>query len=172
MKASLGFTLVELMITLVVAAILLAVGVPLFSGVLASNRAAAEVNSLVTTLRFARTEAVARGRAVSVCPRKEGSTTECDTAWDNGWLVFVDLDRDGVIDSGSDSVIRVFDSDADDAIQYTSSSDSLTFNPTGERAGASSTIQLDVPEAPDYAKVRCVRINASGQIRMTKTACS
>ena len=67
MKTKHGFTLIELMVTLAVAIVILAVGIPVFSTMIANNRAAADSNALVTALQFARSEAVKRSAQVRVC---------------------------------------------------------------------------------------------------------
>ena len=56
-----GFTLVELMITLAIAGILVAVGIPSFNSTISSNRLTSYANELVTALNLARSEAVKRG---------------------------------------------------------------------------------------------------------------
>lgn len=81
-----GFTLIELMVTIVVAGVLLGIGVPGFVSIINNNRLTTSANELVATLNLARSEAVKRGVQVTV--RRKGSTTQ---VWDNGWNVFVDI---------------------------------------------------------------------------------
>ena len=83
-----GFTLLELMITLTVAAILLGVGVPSFVDMVRSNRAATNINELSTAFAIARSEAIRRGANVRVCRSSDGAT--CGASWADGWIVFVD----------------------------------------------------------------------------------
>lgn len=99
-----GFTMVELMITLVIAAILLAIGVPGFSAFIQNSRIDTQTQTLRTSLNFAREEAVKRAAPVSVC--RSNNQTGCAGNWEDGWLVFVDADRDGVVDAG-DTLLRV-----------------------------------------------------------------
>ena len=63
-----GFTLVELLITIAVAAILLTIGVPSFQYAMQSSRIATQTNELVTGLQTARGEAVRRNREVTLQP--------------------------------------------------------------------------------------------------------
>lgn len=79
-----GFTLVELMVTVVVAAILLSIAIPNFATMLRKNRAATDVSALTTTIAYARSESVARGRNVCITPKTSGG------AWKDGWQVRVD----------------------------------------------------------------------------------
>jgi type IV fimbrial biogenesis protein FimT len=84
-----GFTLVELMVTLAVLAILTMVAVPSFRDTIRRNRVSAASNALLADLRYARTEAINRGQLVSLCPSSDGSSCTADgTAWDAGWLVY------------------------------------------------------------------------------------
>ena len=63
-----GFTVIELMITVLVAAIVLGVGIPNFQEFLANNRMATSANDVITALHAARSEAVKRRANVSICP--------------------------------------------------------------------------------------------------------
>jgi type IV fimbrial biogenesis protein FimT len=80
----LGFTLIELMVTLVVVAVLLAIGVPSMSKLIASNRISTQTNEFVGALSLARAEAVRRSEGVSI--RSKGG----DIEFAPGWLVFRD----------------------------------------------------------------------------------
>jgi type IV fimbrial biogenesis protein FimT len=83
-----GFTLLELMTTLAVAGIVLAVGVPSYLSVVRNNRAATNANELVSALTIARSEAIRRGDRVSLCRSDDGAS--CGGTWEDGWIVFVD----------------------------------------------------------------------------------
>ncbi|WP_185955422.1 GspH/FimT family pseudopilin [Tepidiphilus sp. J10] len=84
-----GFTLVELMVTIVVLAILLAIGIPSFATLIASNRLTSATNELIASLQTARTEALRRNARVTVCPA-DPTATACSGAWRDGWMAFVD----------------------------------------------------------------------------------
>ena len=84
-----GFTLIELLVTISVLAILIVVAVPSFISVINSNRLAAQANDVVAALQLARSEAVRRNTAVTVCRSNDGST--CVTAAGQGQLLtFID----------------------------------------------------------------------------------
>lgn len=103
-KRDQGFTLVELMVTLAVAIILIAVGMPLFSGVAANNRATAQANTYLGAFKLARSEAVKRATEVSVCavadPTANPVVCGANTDWVNGLLVFTDGGTAGSVDGG------------------------------------------------------------------------
>lgn len=95
-EKSAGFTLIELMVTISVAAILLAVAVPNFRDLIMNNRLASQTNDFVSTLNMARSEAVKRSTAVSILAKTPSASNE----FGGGWTIFVDTNRNGVIDSG------------------------------------------------------------------------
>lgn len=86
LKSVRGFTLIELMITLVIAAIVLTFAIPSFQTVFQNNRLATQANELVTAMNLARSEAIKTGQPVSVCASSNG--TACVGTWVQGWRVF------------------------------------------------------------------------------------
>lgn len=87
-RDSRGFTLLELMVALTVAAILFGVGVPSFVDMVRNNRAAANVNELSAAFAIARSESARRGINVTVCRSTDGLA--CGADWAAGWIAFVD----------------------------------------------------------------------------------
>src|SRR5271154_4492007 len=101
-----GFTLLELMTTLTVAGILLAIGVPSFRYVTWSNRASSEINGLLGDLQLARGEAIREGQTVTVCASTDGASCSNSNSWQTGWIVFSDAIPIGTIE-GNDSLLKV-----------------------------------------------------------------
>lgn len=101
-----AFTLIELMITLLVVAILASVAVPAYQTMVKNNRLTTQVNELVTALLYARSEAVKRSAPVAVCASTDTSSCSGSNTWDTGWIVFIDEDDDLTVD-GTDNIIRV-----------------------------------------------------------------
>jgi type IV fimbrial biogenesis protein FimT len=107
-----GFTLIELMVTLVVAVILATIAAPSFQNIIRNNRMATEANNLITALNLARSEAVKRGFTISLC--KSSTSTSCGGTgvdWEDGWIVFVNNDNDSpaAVDAG-ETILRVYPS--------------------------------------------------------------
>jgi len=95
-----GFTLTELMITLLIAAILLSQAVPSFMTMLKDNHVTTQVNDFVTSLNMARSEAVKRGGRVTVCKSINNTTCTVGGGWEQGWLVFIDDNNDALLSVG------------------------------------------------------------------------
>jgi len=107
-----GFTLVELMFVLTVAAILLSIGIPGFRDFVRNSRMTTAANDLLADYNLARSEAVKRRVPVTLCKSDDGAA--CDDDPDTafvGWIVFVDdadptaaaaTDGDGAVDAGED----------------------------------------------------------------------
>ncbi len=106
-----GFTLIEIMIVLAVLATLLTVGIPLMQGQLARSRLHAESGRFLGAIHLARSEAVKRNLPVSICPSRMAKTgeRECSGIFAEGWIVFANADRDGVVDADTDEVLQVFE---------------------------------------------------------------
>ena len=95
-----GLTAIELMVTLAILAILIGIAAPSMSRFIVQWRLSNAVNAVTGSLRIARTEAIARARAVVVCQLRAGTAVDCETGSGGndlaaGWIVFVNNDRDG-----------------------------------------------------------------------------
>lgn len=92
---NMGFTLIELMIVLSIAAIILSLAVPSFSTFLKDSLLWSQVNELTLALHKARSEAVKRGTRVALCRSNDLSTPACGGTnfdWSTGWLIYTVTD--------------------------------------------------------------------------------
>lgn len=101
-----GFTLIELMVALLVAAIIVTFAVPGFRSMVERNRIAAVVNQFVGGVAFARSAAVTRATPVTLCPSTTGTSCNNTAPWQDGWIAFTDGGTAGKVD-GSDRILRV-----------------------------------------------------------------
>ncbi len=93
-----GFTLIELMVTLAVAAVMMTLAAPSFVAFMRNSELVSQANAMVAALNTARTEAMKRGLGTMVVP-KDGQ------AWTSGWRVFVDINGDNAYTDGTDVVV-------------------------------------------------------------------
>lgn len=83
-----GFTLIELVVTMSVVAILLTIGIPSFRYVTSSNRTSGEINDLLGSMQLARAEAMRQGQTVTICASQDHATCSGQSTWNTGWIIF------------------------------------------------------------------------------------
>ena len=157
-----GFTLMELMATVAVLAIVLGIGGPALRSV--HERAAVWRALHLTTaaLATARIEAVRRNRPVSVCPSADGRSCRSDLTWDAGALVFIDGSRTGQPGSPED-VLQVVDSNGDGlSMRATAGRRLVRFSPSGWSAGSNVTLRLCTRTGHHVAQIV---VNNAGRVR-------
>ncbi|HYW92090.1 MAG TPA: GspH/FimT family pseudopilin [Gammaproteobacteria bacterium] len=96
-----GITLLELIITLAITGVLLAVAVPLARRAMRNARMTATSNRFLHALHLARSEALRRGVRVTLCKSGDGARCADRGGWDQGWLVFRDANADASPDSSN-----------------------------------------------------------------------
>jgi type IV fimbrial biogenesis protein FimT len=100
-QRQLGFTLYELMITLMVVAVILAFGIPNLRDYTLNSRMTSTANDLHAAFLMARTEAAHAKSNVTICASADPTgTATCDGTWDQGYVVFIDDNADQVRDAG------------------------------------------------------------------------
>lgn len=94
MEGSTGYSLYELLMTLVLVALVMTLGLPSFGAIVANHRLRVEVDALFHAIHLARKDSVTRRRAVTLCPTVDGRNCRPGYDWSSGWIRFVNLDRD------------------------------------------------------------------------------
>ena len=103
-----GLTLPEVLITLAIVAVLISSTVPSMKSLIASQRVSSIAREIYSCFMLARSEAVKRRQAVSLCKSTDGQVcAESGNNWETGWLIFTDADSDGVLETG-DQLIKTF----------------------------------------------------------------
>ncbi|HEY6922337.1 MAG TPA: GspH/FimT family pseudopilin [Steroidobacteraceae bacterium] len=167
----------ELLVTIGIAAMLMAIGVPSYRYVTFSNRATTEINSLLGDLQYARSEAVKEGWAVSVCPAStDYQSCATTTSWQNGWIIFSDVNNDHTIASTA-NILRVrqkFSSSTPDTLVSDNTMQFVTFNREGFATNFPATttgyVTFTLHTTPTKADwTRCLQIFSTGLMNTERT---
>jgi len=179
MKRQNGLTLIELLLSIVVLTIIVALGVPSFMEFIKNNRLTAQANNLVVSIQLARNEAVKRGSGSTVCASTDMTTCSGDDDWSTGWIVFSDLDRDGTPDTGGSDPPCEVDEDCimrtDGAISKATltgnGTDNIRFLPNGLTSSpAAMTLTLTANDCYNN-QVRSITVTRQGHTIVSKQPC-
>ncbi|WP_394000971.1 GspH/FimT family pseudopilin [Luteimonas sp. WGS1318] len=138
-----GFTLIELVTTLAIVAVLLAVGIPGFGDALARLRVQTAMHRVSTDLAMARSSAIMRRSPVVACPGTGMSGCRADADWSRGWIVFADPDGNRRPDAVSD-LLRVSDppSGAGRTLRIGATRNFVRYQRDGRSAGTNLTVRV------------------------------
>ena len=103
-----GFTIYELLITMLVIGIVLSIGVPSFSSFTQNSRISSTANDLHSSFRLARSEAARSKANITICASANSMDVApvCGGAFDDGWIIFADLNGDLIRAGAGENVLR------------------------------------------------------------------
>jgi type IV fimbrial biogenesis protein FimT len=162
-----GLTLIELMTTIAVAGISLAVAIPGWQSLSTRSAITTTTNGLLTDLRYARSTAVTRNRHVGLCPSDDGS--RCSGGfdrWHAGYLVFVDLDGDRDRQPGEPLLRQRGSAPHGLRLQTTSGRPAIRFRPDGAAWSTNATFRICLGENTDH--YRAIMLFGSGRARVDR----
>jgi len=171
-RPSAGFTMTELIVTMSIAAILLAIAIPSFRYVTVSNRISTEVNGLLGDLQYARSLAVKQGLPVTVCVSADGATCAGASTWQSGWIVFLDSNSNQQVDP-NEAIMRVqpaFSSTDTFVPAGAAALSAITFNREGYASTGNVTpVTLELHDlTSNQAWTRCMEISPVGMLTTMK----
>jgi type IV fimbrial biogenesis protein FimT len=183
-----GFTLVELMVVVAIAALLAALAIPSFQGLIANSTVARAVNNFVGDTRYARGEAMRRGKSVTICRTTNSTlaTPVCSAGdglavggWMEGWVVFEDINGDGIFTNGSDSVLRAqepltgigdFFAVGATNISAVTTGNRITYDANGRAVGQQGRWLVhaagNLSNSTEFARTLCM--NSVGRVRLQR----
>jgi type IV fimbrial biogenesis protein FimT len=170
-KSHRGFTLMELMFTITVLGVLLALAVPSFRETIENNRVTAQNNEFVTALNYARSEALRRVGSVTVCASANGATCSGAgvTNWSTGWIAFADRNSDGAL-NGAEEVMQIWPATSDGFTLNATTRNFVRYGSNGVASGA-ETFVLTKPLCTGK-KTRRITIGVTGRVTTEAIACS
>lgn len=173
-----GVTLIELMITVAILAIVTMIAAPALQTTLSTRAVSSSSEDLSSAMRLARSEAMKRGLPVAVCavsdPNDSAASCLTDGDWSTGWVVFLDRDASGSI-GAADSIVKVYSPERGVAsITATAASGNpvAVFLPNGLLSGGALAFsmlpRLDEDSSAYTPAKRTVCMVTSGRVRVMK----
>lgn len=169
-----GLTLIELVVSMVLVAVLAAWAIPSLSHLLQQQRLTVRTNELVTALHLARTTAIQRGVDVMLCASADGVSCGSDAGYTPGWLVFEDRERNGFVDPGERLLsMRRFDDPSGPSITGNRMvADYVSFDRRGYSRTLSGAFQAGtVTLCGKAGQGRAITLNRVGRVRTSRVDC-
>jgi type IV fimbrial biogenesis protein FimT len=103
-----GFTIYELLITMLIVGVVLTLGIPNFMEFTQNSRIASAANDMHSSFQLSRSEAARAKAPVTICasPNSMDAAPACGGSFEDGWFIFLDLDGDLAFGGGAETVIR------------------------------------------------------------------
>lgn len=164
LRAQAGFTIFEILITLLLAALTLGIALPSLQTFSANNQIVSASNSIISGLNFARFTAITTGDDITICPSEDGVSCLAES-WHRSWIVFNDQNDDSIPDS-------------DEILKTTALDSSVTANGFGQpivfRANGTTALASDAVITSCYQhsgvtnKCMAITVSAFGSIASTE----
>ena len=137
-----GYSLLELIVTIALAAVLVTLGLPSFSALKARHAQRVEINALFHAVHLARKASIMRKQVVSLCPTLSGTACDPGRDWSGGFLVFENSDRDEPpeLDAGETLLYRHL---AGTSVKITANRSGFTLRATFLRATNGTLVVCD-----------------------------
>ena len=142
-----GFTLIELMVVVTLAAVLLGIGVPSFKGFVAGQRVKTAAGEFAMAVVFARAEAIKRNADVTITAATSGAT-----GWQDGWTV-----------AAGGAALST--QSAYSGLMFSGPTSAITFKSTGRLSNSVTTMAITGQDG----SARCIAIDLSGLPKSTKS---
>lgn len=167
-----GFTMIELMVTIALMGVLATLAAPRFTQMIERWRVRQAAENMVSSLYYARSEAIKRGGGVIIYKLQRSGDAACAHAtannnWGCGWAIAYDKDRSGTFNSG-DELLQESDAPARVNVIVRSSATALKFDRWGQSNGIGSSGIIFTPASGNSSGDRAIAVctSSGGRIDM------
>lgn len=170
-RRQLGFNLVELSVATTILAILSALALPSLASLVSAHRLATVTNELHTSLVFTRSEAIKRGRRVSLCTSSDLERCVSGVGWHSGWIVFEDPNGTAQREEGETVLYAARAAEAGVVVTgNTPVRNYVSYLPSGRTALTDGALQMGTITACGEGRARRIVISATGRARLVREA--
>jgi type IV fimbrial biogenesis protein FimT len=168
-RRSSGFTMVERLITVAIFGILSALAVPSFTQSIQSMRVSTVSSEFVASLNLTRNAAIQRNGNITIA-KLAGTDCPNNDQWSCGWQVFVDVNGNGTLNSGTDTLIHEFKITNGVSVVRSASGVSMTANRWGQLNGNGTAGFTLTPQGVGVSSpaTTTICINSGGRVRVIK----
>lgn len=182
-RAQAGFTILELMVVVAIVGVLMAVAVPAMGDFIRNGRITAAANDVMAALHFTRSEAIKRRQPVTLCTSANAIQANntanpnagcADSEFLTGWIVFVDLNQDGVRDAGDTILLnhgpmnaQITAASSADPMQVTYLMNGFALNPNGASI-ALCDARGNTPSGGELSAARGILVSVTGRAGVTR----
>ncbi|MFT3779551.1 MAG: GspH/FimT family pseudopilin [Ottowia sp.] len=165
--ASRGFTAIELMVVIAIVAILAALALPSFNNLIKKWQLNQDINALIDTIYFARSEAVKWGGNVQIArlPNSASCTTGSNDEWSCGWQVVLTSIPSGAVGVPADGVLKRVQANEKNFIYAPSSSSTLSLNRWGNPGAGYNIHILHKKGGSDLTLDQYLCLSSGGRLR-------
>jgi type IV fimbrial biogenesis protein FimT len=165
MKRSGGFTIIEMLVTMAVLAIIAAFAAPSYNNLMRSIRIDGDLSSIRSTLTYARSEAVNAQDFVGVCSSNNATACTGEDDWSVGWIVFVDVNDDQNYIAADDALLRVWEGplSPNATLLETNARSMVIYDEDGMVSGDVISLEMRV-EACGVGEQRDIGVTAVGRL--------
>jgi type IV fimbrial biogenesis protein FimT len=167
-----GFTLIELLVTLVVLGLLTRLAVPSFAQAMLTSRLASYSNSFIGSAQYARSEALKRNVALTMCASSDGATCAADATWAQGWIITCPANAatDTMCNAGGGATLVLRKQPAlSSDYHFTSGAGGYSINFPASGVGATQVTMTLCRWAPAGNQERQVAVTATGRPAVATT---
>lgn len=166
-----GYSLVEVLMTLIIVGILVAIAYPSYRSFIQNTRVTTLTNDFMSSLAYARAEALKGDVAVTICPTADDNYYDCGPAanWPRGWIIFQDRNQNGHVANLKDR-LKVYRSGVGD-IQVMTTVPYITYNRAGFLSAGIGAFTLSLTDCVGNS-ARLVNLSPTGRATLTSALCN